>query len=374
MVAQTPCHLFRINPFSRESPSLTGCLIGFDVPEIVEQRMLLPRIEVKKMQTRQLGKTDLFITPLGFGSWAVGGGGWQFGWGSQDDRQSVGAINRALDLGINWIDTAAVYGLGHSEEIVARALKQRVERPYIFTKCSMVWNEKGNISHSLKRDSIRREVENSLRRLQVEAIDLYQIHWPDPEADIEEGWSTLSDLKREGKVRYIGVSNFNISQLQRAMYIDRVDTLQPPYSLIHRDVEDEILPFCEGNGIGVIVYSPMMSGLLSGKMTRERVSKFPDDDWRKHNPEFQEPRLYRNLWLAELLKNVGRHNDLSAGEIAIAWTLRLSAVTGAIVGGRNPGQVDGIVGAADFRLSENEIDGIDRFACANVWVKAEEAA
>ena len=326
------------------------------------------------MQTRQLGKTDLFITPLGFGSWAVGGGGWQFGWGSQDDRESIAAINRALDLGINWIDTAAVYGLGHSEEIVARALKGRAERPYIFTKCSMVWDEKGNISHSLKRNSIRREVENSLRRLQIEAIDLYQIHWPDPVADIEEGWRTLSDLKREGKVRYIGVSNFNIEQLQRAMAIDGVDTLQPPYSLIRPEVEDEVLPFCEKNDMGVIVYSPMMSGLLSGKMTRERISNFPDDDWRKKNQEFQEPRLYRNLWLAELLKNIGRHDGLSAGEIAIAWTLRLSAVTGAIVGGRNPEQVDGIVGAADFRLSKDEIDGIDRFARANVWVKAQEAA
>ncbi|HEV7513137.1 MAG TPA: aldo/keto reductase [Candidatus Acidoferrum sp.] len=321
------------------------------------------------MQTRQLGKTDLFITPLGFGSWAVGGGGWQFGWGSQDDRESIAAINRALDLGINWIDTAAVYGLGHSEEIVAQAVKGRAERPYIFTKCSMVWDQESKIGHSLKRDSIRREVEASLRRLQIETIDLYQIHWPDPVADIEEGWSTLSDLKREGKVRYIGVSNFNVEQLQLAMKIHRVDSLQPSYSLIHPQVGDEILPFCEENGIGVIVYSPMMSGLLSGRMTRERVSNFPEDDWRKHNPEFQEPRLYRNLWLAELLKNIGRHDGLSAGEIAIAWTLRLSAVTGAIVGGRSPKQVDGIVGAADFRLSEDEIDGIDRFARANVWVK-----
>src|SRR6267378_2633571 len=325
------------------------------------------------MQTRQFGKTDLYITPLGFGSWAVGGGGWQFAWGSQDDRESIAAINRALERGVNWIDTAAVYGLGHAEEIVARTLKERAERPYIFTKCSMVWDEKGNISPSLKRDSIRREVENSLRRLQVDVIDLYQIHWPNPERDIEEGWSTLSDLKREGKVRYIGVSNFNVEQLQRVMDIDRVDTLQPSYSLIHPDVEDEILPFCEKNGIGVIVYSPMMSGLLSGKMTRERVINFPEDDWRKNNPEFQEPKLYRNLWLAELLKNVGRHNGLSAGEIAIAWTLRLAAVTGAIVGGRSPDQVDGIAGAADFRLSKDEIDGIDRFARANVWVKAEAA-
>ena len=326
------------------------------------------------MQTRQLGKTDLFITPLGFGSWAVGGGGWQFGWGSQDDRESIAAINRALDRGINWIDTAAVYGLGHSEEIVAQAVKGRAERPYIFTKCSMVWDQEGNIRHSLKRDSIRREVEDSLRRLQIETIDLYQIHWPDPLADIEEGWSTLSDLKREGKVRYIGVSNFNVEQLRRAMKIDRVDSLQPPYSLIKPQVDDEILPFCERNGIGVLVYSPMMSGLLSGRMTRERVSHFHDDDWRRNKPEFQEPRLYRNLWLAELLKNIGRQDGLSAGEIAIAWTLRLSAVTGAIVGGRSPEQVDGIVGAADFRLTDDEIDGINRFARANVWVNSKVAA
>jgi aryl-alcohol dehydrogenase-like predicted oxidoreductase len=238
----------------------------------------------------------------------------------------------------------------------------------------MVWDEKGNISPSLKRDSIRREVEGSLRRLQVETIDLYQIHWPDPETDIEEGWGALSELKREGKVRYIGVSNFNVNQLHRAMAIDRVDSLQPPYSLIRPEVEEQILPFCESNGIGVIVYSPMMSGLLTGKMTRERINNFPEDDWRKHDSEFQEPRLYRNLWLAELLKNIGRHDGLSAGEIAIAWTLRFSAVTGAIVGGRNPDQVDGILGAADFRLSDREIDGIDRFARANVWVNAEMAA
>jgi aryl-alcohol dehydrogenase-like predicted oxidoreductase len=326
------------------------------------------------MQTRQLGTTELSITPLGFGSWAVGGGGWQFGWGSQDDRESIAAINRALDLGVNWIDTAAVYGLGHSEEIVAKALRGHTERPYIFTKCSMIWDAQGRISHSLKRESIRREVEQSLRRLKVDVIDLYQIHWPSPDIDIEEGWSTLSELKREGKVRYIGASNFGVEQLQRAMKIDRVDSLQPPYSLIHPEVEDEVLPFCERNGIGVIVYSPMMSGLLSGRMTQERISNFPEDDWRKNNPEFQEPRLYRNLWLTELLKNIGRHHGVSAGEIAIAWTLRLSAVIGAIVGGRSPDQVDGIVGAANFRLSEDEIDGIDRFARANVWVKSEVAA
>ena len=323
------------------------------------------------MEKRQLGTTDLFITPLGFGSWAIGGGGWQFGWGAQDDRESLAAIDRALDLGVNWIDTAAVYGLGHSEQVVGWALKRRAERPYIFTKCSMVWDQEGKISHSLKRDSIRREVEGSLLRLDVDAIDLYQIHWPDPDTDIEEGWSALCDLRREGKVRYIGVSNFNVEQLQRAMNIGRVDSLQPPYSLIHPEVEKEILPFCEENKIGVIVYSPMMSGLLSGRMTRERVDEFPEDDWRKHDREFQEPRLARNLWLAELLKSVGRRHGLSAGEVAIAWTLRLQAVTGAIVGGRNPDQVEGILGAADFRLSKDEIDGINRFARANVWIDSE---
>lgn len=326
------------------------------------------------MRTRQLGKTDLNITPLGFGSWAVGGGGWQFGWGVQDDRESIAAINRALDLGINWIDTAAVYGLGHSEDVVAKALQERDERPYIFTKCSMIWDEKGNIRNSLKRESIRREVEDSLRRLKVDVIDLYQIHWPDPEKDIEEGWRTLADLKREGKVRYIGVSNFNVEQMRRAMAIAPIDSLQPPYSLIHPDVEKEILPFCKTNGIGVIVYSPMMSGLLSGKMTRERIANFSEDDWRRNNPEFQEPRLYRNLWLAELLKNMGMRHGLSAGEMAIAWTLRSTAVTGAIVGGRSPEQVDGILGAAHVRLSDYEIAEIDMFAHVNIWQEEEVAA
>jgi len=325
------------------------------------------------MQTRPFGRTDMQITPIGLGAWAIGGGQWEFSWGPQDDQTSIATIKRALNLGINWIDTAAVYGLGHSEEIVGKAIKGG-EKPYIFTKCSILWDNKGRVYHSLRAASIQREVEASLSRLGIETIDLYQIHWPDPETEIEEGWSALSELKREGKVRYIGVSNFNVEQLQRAMAIDQVDTLQPPYSLIHPDVEDEILPFCEKNNIGVIVYSPMMSGLLSGKMTRDRVINFPEDDWRRNNSEFQEPRLYRNLWLAELLKNIGRHHGLSAGEMAIAWALRLSEVTGAIVGGRNPEQVDGIVGAADFRLSDEEIDGIDRFARANVWIKLEAAA
>jgi aryl-alcohol dehydrogenase-like predicted oxidoreductase len=232
------------------------------------------------METRQFGKTDMRITPIGFGAWAIGGGNWEFAWGPQDDEQSVAAIRRALDLGVNWIDTAAVYGLGHSEEIVARALKGVAQRPYVFTKGSMVWNEQGQIGHSLKAASLRREVEASLRRLQADAIDLYQIHWPDPESDIEEGWSTLAELKQEGKLRHIGVSNFNVEQLRRAMAIAPVETLQPPYSLIDRDAEAEILPFARERNIGVIVYSPMNSGLLSGAMTRERIANLPEDDWR----------------------------------------------------------------------------------------------
>ena len=320
------------------------------------------------MQTKRFGKTDLFITPLGFGSWAVGGP-WQYGWGVQDDAESIAAIQRALDLGMNWIDTAAAYGLGYSEEVVSKAIKGRSEAPYIFTKCSIVWDDQGNVGRSLKRDSIRREVEDSLTRLQVETIDLYQIHWPDPDEEIEEGWTTLAALKSEGKVRYIGVSNFNVSQMKRAMSIAPIDTLQPPYSLVQPEVENEILPFCEANGIGVIVYSPMMSGLLIGKMTRERVASLPEDDWRTKNAEFQEPRLSRNLALAELLKQIGARHGRSAGEVAIAWTLRLPAVTAAIVGGRRPDQVEGIIGAAEFRLSDDEITEIENFARASVWIE-----
>jgi len=317
------------------------------------------------METKRLGKSDLLITPVGFGSWAVGGGGWQFAWGSQDDDASIAAIRRAIELGMNWIDTAAVYGLGHSEEIVSKAVAGLSKRPYIFTKCSLVWDQHGTITHSLKRDSIRKEVEDSLKRLRVETIDLYQIHWPDPDAEVEEGWTTLAELKREGKVRYIGVSNFDVDQMKRAQAIAPIDSLQPPYSLIHPDVEDEILPFCEANNIGVIVYSPMMSGLLSGRMTRERIAHFPEDDWRAKSQDFQEPRLTRNLQLAEMLRNIGSRHGRSAGEVAIAWTLRLPAVTGAIVGGRGPEQVEGIIGAGTFRLNDTEIAEIKKFGRAN---------
>jgi aryl-alcohol dehydrogenase-like predicted oxidoreductase len=313
------------------------------------------------MKTRQLGNTDLHITPIGFGSWAVGGGGYQFGWGPQDDEQSIVAIRHALDLGINWIDTAAVYGLGHAEEVVARALKGRSERPYIFTKCTRIWNDRGEISGSLKAQSIRHECENSLRRLQTDVIDLYQVHWPSPEPDIEEGWSTMAELKKEGKVRNIGVSNFHVSQMRRAMKIAPISSLQPPFSLIKRDIEKDILPFCQEHNIGVIVYSPMASGLLTGSMSRERIANLPDDDWRKRDSEFQEPRLSRNLELVEKLNEIAFMHNVTPGVVAIAWTLRHPGVTGAIVGSRRPQQVDGIIAAAEFRLTDSEAAEIEEF-------------
>jgi aryl-alcohol dehydrogenase-like predicted oxidoreductase len=311
------------------------------------------------MQTRELGMTGMHITPIGFGAWAIGGGNWEFAWGPQDDAQSIAAIRRALELGITWIDTAAVYGLGHSEEVVARALDGVSPRPYVFTKCSMVWNDQRQVSHSLKRDSLRRELEASLRRLKTDVIDLYQIHWPDPTSDIEEGWDALASFKREGKVRHIGVSNFNVQQMQRAQAIAPVETLQPPYSLLSRGVERDILPYCRQHDIGVIVYSPMYSGLLTGAMTRERIAAMPQDDWRTRDAEFQEPQLSRNLELVERLRAVGKRHGRSPGEVAIAWTRHNPAVTAAIVGGRSPKQVEGIIGAADFSLTDDEVRAIE---------------
>ena len=314
------------------------------------------------MKLKQLGNSDMQITPLGIGAWAMGGGGWKFAWGKQDDNESIAAIHAALDAGMNWIDTAAVYGLGHSEEVVAQALKGRAKRPYVFTKCELVWNKRGEISGSLKRDSIRKEIEASLKRLQLDVIDLYQIHWPDPPADIEEGWQTLADLKKEGKVRWIAVSNFDVDQMERARKIAPITSLQPPYSIIKPDVQNEILPYCAKNNIGVIVYSVMQSGLLTGGMTRERIAKFPKDDFRKElNPHFQEPALTRNLELAELLRDIGNRYGRTAGEVAIAWALRRPEVTGVIVGLRSAKQVTGIIGAMEFRLSSQEIEEIRQF-------------
>jgi len=313
------------------------------------------------MQKKRLGNSDMELSPIGVGAWAMGGGGWAFAWGPQDDTQSIAAIHAALDLGINWIDTAAVYGLGHSEEVVARALAGRSKRPYVFTKCELVWNEKGDISRALKAASVRKEIEDSLRRLNVDRIDLYQIHWPDPAEDIEEGWSTLAKLKEEGKVGWIGVSNFNASQMERCRKIAPVTSLQPPYSAISPEVETQTLPYCLQHDIGVIVYSPMKSGLLSGKMTKERVASFPEDDFRKRALGFQEPNLSRNLALAELFRSLGARHGRTAGEVAIAWTLRHPAVTAAIVGMRSADQAREIAGALEFRLSQAEIDEIEAF-------------
>ena len=317
------------------------------------------------MQTRQLGTSDLHITPIGVGAWAIGGGDWAFGWGPQDDAESIAAIHCALDHGINWIDTAAIYGLGHSEEVVAKALAGRSNKPYVFTKCSMIWDEQRKVSNSLKRESVLRECEASLRRLGTDVIDLYQIHWPNPEPDIEEGWQVLAELQKAGKVRWIGVSNFNPAQMARAGAIAPVASLQPPYSIISPEIEGEILPFCGANNIGVIVYSPMKSGLLTGTMTKERVAAFPEDDFRKRALNFQEPHLTRNLALADKLKEIAARHGRTAGELAIAWTLRRPDVTGAIVGMRSTTQVEGVVGAAEFRLSNEELAEIERFRVAS---------
>ena len=313
------------------------------------------------MEKKRLGNSDMEITPIGVGAWAMGGGGWAFAWGPQDDRQSIAAIHAALDRGLNWIDTAAVYGLGHSEEVVARALEGRANRPYVFTKCERVWNDKGEISGVLKADSIRRECENSLRRLKTDRIDLYQIHWPMPEEDIEEGWTAMAKLQAEGKVRWIGVSNFNAGQMERCGKIAPITSLQPPYSAISPEVEQETLPYCRRNGIGAIVYSPMKSGLLSGHMTKERVAAFPQDDFRRRAPAFQEPQLTRNLELADTMKQIGARHGRTAGEVAIAWTLANPAVTAAIVGMRSAEQVEGVVGALEFRLAAEEMAEIEAF-------------
>ena len=309
---------------------------------------------------KRLGNSDLELTPIGVGAWAMGGGGWAFAWGPQDDNESIAAIQAALDRGVNWIDTAAVYGLGHSEEVVARAIAGRPNRPFVFTKCERVWNEKGEISKSLKRDSVRKECEASLRRLKVDTIDLYQIHWPEPDEEVEEGWETLSRLKEEGKVRWIGVSNFNVAQLERARKIAPITSLQPPYSAISPEIEDAILPYCQQHGIGVLAYSPMKSGLLTGKMTRERIAAFPADDFRKRALAFQEPNLTRNLALAEHMKQIAARHGRTAGEVALAWVLRHPAITAAIVGMRSAEQVEGVIGALEFRLTFDEIAEIDR--------------
>lgn len=317
------------------------------------------------METRKLGNSDLQITPIGFGAWAIGGSGWEYAWGPQEDTDSIAAIHRALELGVNWIDTAPVYGMGHSEEVVARALKEwRGPRPHVFTKCVLRWDANGKISMDFKSESIRRECEDSLRRLQVSAIDLYQMHWPPPDngPGLEDAWATVAALQKEGKVRWIGVSNFDGSQIKRAQKIVQVTSLQPPYSILRRQIEQAVLPYCEQQGIGVIVYSPMFSGMLTGGMTRERAAVLPSDDFRSRNPEFQEPKLSRNLELVEKLKEIGARHGRTPGEVAVAWTLRHPAVTGAIVGARSAEQAEGVMRAGEFRLTPQEIAEIEAFS------------
>jgi aryl-alcohol dehydrogenase-like predicted oxidoreductase len=319
------------------------------------------------MQLRKLGNSDMNITSVGFGAWAIGGSGWDFAWGRQEDADSIAAIHRSLELGVNWIDTAAAYGTGHSEEVVARSLREwRGARPYVFTKCVMRWDEKGHITKVFEAESIRRECDDSLRRLQVDVIDLYQIHWPpdDNGSGLEEAWRTLAELQTAGKVRWIGVSNFRVSQIKRAQKIAPVTSLQPPYSLVRPEVQNEILPYGEQQGIGVIVYSPMASGLLTGAMTRERISHFPDDDWRKRSSEFREPKLTQNLAIVERLKKVAARYGRTPGELAIAWTLRLSVVTGAIVGARNARQAEQVMRAGDLQLTPQDIAEIEGRATA----------
>lgn len=313
------------------------------------------------MKTKVLGNSDLAITPIGFGAWAIGGD-WKFGWGPQDDTQSIAAIQRALELGVNWIDTAAVYGLGHSEEVVARALRAwKGPRPYLFTKCGMLWDDQGKISYSLRAASVRRECDASLRRLQTDVIDLYQIHWTaDDLNETIEGWNTLAALQQEGKIRWIGVCNASVEELEKLHAITPITSLQPPYSLLRRDVESAQLPWCQRAGVGNIVYSPMASGLLTGAMTRERLASLPPTDWRNRNDQFKEPKLTETLRLVERLRTVGARHGRSPGEVAIAWTLRHPAVTGAIVGARHSQQVEGVIGAMEFRLSAAEIAEIER--------------
>ena len=313
----------------------------------------------QQLRTTQLGETGMEITRVGFGAWAIGGGGWEFGWGPQEDEESVASIHRALELGVNWIDTAAAYGFGRSEQVVGRALEGLDDRPYVFTKCSLLDDGTGRVRHSLNRDSVLREAEASVKRLGVDAIDLYQIHWPNPEPDVEEGWAALAELKEQGVVRHIGVSNFDVGQLSRIQGIAPVETIQPPYSLVDPSVEERILPFAEQQGIGAIVYSPMGSGLLTGAMTRERIAAMPADDWRRTDPRFTEPLLTRHLALADRLRVIGERHGATPGAVAVAWVLSNPAVDGAITGFRRPGQVDPIVAAANLELSEQDLAEID---------------
>jgi aryl-alcohol dehydrogenase-like predicted oxidoreductase len=307
------------------------------------------------LKTVELGRTGMRISRVGLGAWAIGGAGWWDAWGAQDDDESIATIRRAAELGINWIDTAPIYGLGHSEEVVGRALESLDPRPFVFTKAGLLDGGDGSVRNNLERDSIMREVEASLGRLRLDTIDLYQVHWPIPDERIEEAWTTFAELKEQGLVRHIGVSNFDVEQMRRAQAIAPVETLQPPYSLLERAIEPEILRFSAQQDIGVIVYSPQASGLLSGAMSAERVASLPDDDWRRHDPRFQEPELSRHLATVERLRKVGARHGTSPGAIAVAWTLHNPAVHGSIVGFRRPEQVEQLAGAGDIELTDEDL-------------------
>lgn len=316
------------------------------------------------MDKKILGNSDMNITRIGLGAWAIGGS-WRWGWGHQDEKDSIQTIHKALDTGINWIDTAPAYGLGTSEKVIGKALKERTDKPYIFTKCGILWDDKGKAWQEISAKTIEKEIDQSLKRLGVDVIDLYQIHWPNPDKNIEEAWETLAKIKEQGKVRYIGVSNFSVEQLKRAAKIAPITSLQPPYSIIRRDIEKEILPYCKENNIGVIVYSPMASGLLTGKVTPQWVANLPDDDWRKHADDFKEPRLTRNLALVDILREIAQKHNSTVAEISIAWTLHNPAVTAAIVGMRKPQQVDGVKGAANIKLDQEDLQKIETFLKEN---------
>ena len=321
------------------------------------------------MELRKLGNSDIHVSPVGFGAWAIGGSGWEFAWGRQEDADSIAAILRALELGVNWIDTAAVYGTGHSEEVVAEALRQwKGQRPHVFTKCVLRWDENRKVYPDHSAASIRKECEDSLRRLQTEVIDLFQMHWPprDNGPGLEEAWRAMNDLKKEGKVRWVGMSNFDVEQMKRVAKIAPVTCDQPPYSVIRRAIEAEVLPHCKSHGIGVISYAPMASGLLTGAMTRERAAALPSDDFRSRNPEFKEPRLAKNIELVERLRKVGARHGRGPGEVAIAWVISHSAITGAIVGARDAKQADGVMRAGELKLSAEEISEIEGAAAAAV--------
>jgi aryl-alcohol dehydrogenase-like predicted oxidoreductase len=311
------------------------------------------------MKTRKLGYSDLEFTTIGFGTWAIGGGGWDFSWGQQDDDESIAAIHKAIDSGINWIDTAPVYGLGHAEEVVGKAVKGMSEKPYIATKCARVWNEKQELGFDLSREGIRNEVEQSLKRLHIEVVDLLQIHWNRPDEDIEEGWSTIAELIKEGKVRYGGVSNFTAQQLERILAIHPVASLQPPYSMLVRGVEDELLPFCQKNDIGVVAYSPMYKGLLTGKFSKERMANIDPEDHRKRDPKFLPPQFELNLELVAGLEKIAAAAGKTVAQLAIAWTLRRAELTAAIVGGRRVNQIDEVAAAGDWDLTEQELAQVE---------------